>query len=193
LLDRFVFLIPEQQEAQNQLFWSFFDAIAGRYETLIDVRFNLHNIYSLLTKLSSCIGNLQDRLILDFGCGTGLALGPIHEFHAEVIGVDAAATMREIAASRGMRVVSPAELLALPEEFDGVIASYVFHLSLDATAIFAMWSKLKSGGAVVANFHKNLGRDSVSQMFESLGAEPTELDVISDELRHGSYIAFRKR
>jgi 2-polyprenyl-3-methyl-5-hydroxy-6-metoxy-1,4-benzoquinol methylase len=154
LLDRYLFVMPSCPEAESALFVGFFEHIAPEYEDLIDPSCNLHNIHELISMLTNYIGDLHGLNVLDFGCGTGLSLGPVTAAGANLIGIDQAIGMRRIAEARGVRSISIEELQVWPGHFDGAIASYVFHLYPDDRSIEVLCSKLRSGGAVVGNFTK---------------------------------------
>jgi SAM-dependent methyltransferase len=192
LLDRYLFVIPPCPEDESALFAGFFEHIASEYEHLIDPSCNLHNISVLISLLTMIIGDLRGLSILDFGCGTGLSLGPLEAAEASLIGMDRSMGMRKVAEARGMHVISLEELVAWPGTFDGVISSYVFHLCLDRRSVEVICSKLRSGGAVVGNCHKDLGITLVTQLFHQFGCEPLSPTGFVDNSRHGRYLAFIK-
>lgn len=191
LLDRFVFLLPKQDRTRQALFMEFFEYIATVYEELIDVSRNRQNVQNLLFHLRSIIGDLKGKHLLDFGCGTGLAIQSLAESGASYVGLDQSVHMREVARGRGMAVISLRDLPGFQSTFDGAIASYVFHLTVDDDALRGLWRSLKQPGVLIANFHKGFGVERINQFFEklhcqivNLGGQPTSI--------HGPYYAYAK-
>jgi SAM-dependent methyltransferase len=192
LLDRFLFVAPLSLTEENALFAGFFEHISGEYEDLIDRACNLHNMDVLVSLLTSRLGNLQDLHILDFGCGTGLSLIPLTAVGANVTGLDQSVGMRKIAKARGMQVVTVEELERWPNQFDGIIASYVFHLYPDIRTIETVCRKLKVGGLIVGNFHKGIGLDYMVELFRRFDCEAFLCETTGEMERHGKYLAFIK-
>jgi len=192
LLDRYLFLMPTNPEEENALFSGFFEHIASDYERLIDPACNLHNINILISMLTKQIGNLNGINILDFGCGTGLSFGPLIATGASVIGMDKSVRMRTIAQARGERVLTLNELMEWPESFNGVIASYVFHLFPDVESIGAICKKLELGGAVIGNFHKGIGIDFAVELFRKFQCDAFAAEDTAETERHGKYLIFIK-
>jgi SAM-dependent methyltransferase len=193
LLDRFVFVLANGDELQEAVFAEFFEYIANEYDRLIDVSRNLENIETLLSELSSILGGLADRCILDFGCGTGLGVGPLTACGASFVGADQSSHMRHLAQHRGMRVISMIELQNRVSTFDGLIASYVFHLPVDETVLDQLWATVKVGGVLIANFHKDGGMERVNSFFQRSDCRIVKCEVLQHLQRHGSYFAYIKQ
>lgn len=193
-LDKFYLWTPEYPlERRQEVLDSLFQQIASEYESLVDVQRNLSNIRNLLTLLGQFVHPLSGSLIVDFGCGTGLSVGPASAYNVKLIGVDRCPKMRQIAASKGMTVWSPGQLAQQPRNsIDGAFASYVFHLLPDTHGLRLLWSRLRVGGALVANFHKNEGLKLVEACVRDLKGLVVRLPHNVDGGSHGTYVAFRK-
>jgi SAM-dependent methyltransferase len=193
-LDRFYLWAPEDNlERRQEILNAFFDSVAIEYEALIDVPRNVENLRILLGDLRSRSATFEGSTMIDFGCGTGLSHKLLSEFGVKLIGVDPCPMMRSVARSKGMVVWSPGELARNPpNSLDGAFASYVFHLLPHTHGLRLLWARLRPGGALVANFHKNQGVEMVTACIQELGgiAEPFEA---SQSERHGQYIAYLKR
>jgi SAM-dependent methyltransferase len=90
--------------------------------------------------------------ILDLGCGDGALTSKIVESGAEVVGVDASASMIEAAQALGLdaRVVD-ADALPFEAEFDAVFSNAVLHWIHNQDAMLAgVYRALKPGGRFVA-------------------------------------------
>jgi SAM-dependent methyltransferase len=192
LLDRFVFLLGDEG-AQSGVFEDFFDYIAPDYERLIDTDSNVDNVRQLLACLSSVIGDLHGKVVVDFGCGTGLAVPIIRSFGASVIAVDQSSRMRELAAAAvGMNVLRVSELNSIRLKADGIIASYVLHLLWDDSVLETLWAVLKPGGALVANFHKKIGVDRANRFFSRPGTTLARCSAQFGDQSHGPVFAYVK-
>jgi ubiquinone/menaquinone biosynthesis C-methylase UbiE len=193
-LDRFYLCTSEHDpQSRKQLVEDFFDLIAEDYELLIDKSRNLENIRNLLRFLDELIGPLKGLTVVDYGCATGLSMGPASEFNVSPLGVDSCARMRKIASGRGMSVGTFKHLSSLHHTMiSGGFASYVLHLSPDERELGSLWRLLKPKGALVANFHKGKGIDFVNDVLESLGCTVRHLESQDDQSRHGEYVAYIK-
>ena len=189
-LDRFILLIPEDQNESHEIFTLFFDSIADNYEEYIDRQRNLDNIHNLLSILSSSIGPLKGKTILDFGCGTGLSMEFSSEFAVNLVGVDASQGMRTVASSKGMTVWSYADLTKCPPGgIYGCIASYVLHLPQNDHIFSLIWSKMGPGGILVGNIHKSQRLKSLEQLVFHLSGTIKYLTQLNNSSIHGDYIA----
>jgi len=191
LLDRFLLVCGDGQDQLARLYTGFFSEIAERYESVIHPRQNVENIRSLLRIARAAPG--QD-LVLDYGCGTGLAIragaalsiGP-----DQFVGVDACPVMRRQAKLAGMRVLSPGQLRRCTRlTCAAVIASYVFHLPTAATGIEYAWQRLRPHGLLVGNCHKGQGVAEIVAAVKGLGGK--RVGVPQEDDRHGVYVGFRK-
>jgi len=196
-LDRFYLAIPQDDvDARQALLDKFFSLIADEYETIIEIERNLENISNLLDELESIIGPLSGCKILDYGCGTGLSVYALStkDLNVDLVGFDSCPTMRKIAAKKGMTVYGPGGLARQKNQFyNGIFASYLFHLKPDNGGIRLLWSRLRTGGAMVANFHKNEGIDYINECISELGGAVSTCKSEKYGERHGAYVAYVKK
>jgi SAM-dependent methyltransferase len=193
-LDRFHLWTPDNNPRRRQeVLDRFFAFIADQYESLIDVERNLDNIRILLGFLNRLMGPIEAATIVDYGCGTGLSRSPASEFKVELVGVDRCPTMRRIASDRGMTTWGPGVLARQPKNsIDGALASYVFHLLPHSDGLRLLWARLKPGGMLVANFHKNQGMELVEACVREGQGLIHRLESPAGSERHGSYVAYLK-
>jgi ubiquinone/menaquinone biosynthesis C-methylase UbiE len=196
-LDRFILVSPRDDIKRKQIIMdSFFALIAKQYEELIDVERNKENIRYLLTYLN-IIPFKSDSIVLDFGCGTGISAEvwrDMGQLNGRLIGLDRCSKMRQIATGRGMEVWGPHEMVRLhPGTIDRVFASYVFHLISNVHSIRLLWSRLKPGGVIVANFHKNQGIQMVSEHLEIEAQIINPVPGLPENSCHGAYVAYKKK
>lgn len=193
-LDKFYICTPKDNPKRRQeVLDSFFQLIASEYESLIDIERNTDNIRSLLAILSQLLNPIRGSLIVDYGCGTGLSIIPASAFDIRLVGVDRCPKMRQIAASKGMKVWGVGELARQSKDsIDGAFASYVFHLLPDTHGLRLLWARLRIGGVLVANFHKNQGLELVNMCVKELQGSAIQLASSLDVERHGTYAAYRK-
>jgi SAM-dependent methyltransferase len=194
-LDKFYIWTPaEDLEHRQKVLDKFFQIIAEQYELLIDVGRNLENINNLLGFLSDMLDPINGSIIVDYGCGTGLSVGLASNLNIKLIGVDRCPKMRQISASKGMTVWSIGELARqLPNSLDGAFASYVFHLLPHTKGLELLWSRLRPGGIIAANFHKNQGVELVETCIRNLRGSIINLPNPAESERHGSYVAYKKQ
>ncbi len=90
--------------------------------------------------------------ILDLGCGDGALTAKIAASRAQVVGVDASASMIAAAQSLGLDArVANAEALPFEAEFDAVFSNAALHWIRDQEAMLArVYRALKPGGRFVA-------------------------------------------
>ena len=192
LMDCAHFILQRNTLIQQALYNDFFDYIGSEYESLIDVSRNCENIEYLLEHLSQQIGDLKGATLMDFGCGTGLAVPQLQAAGAKFVGVDQSHHMRFIAQHRGMTAVNMASLLAQPNQFDGAIASYVLHLVSDEIAIAGVVSVLKRGATLVGNFHKSCNIQWMDDTFARHGCSAIHLRELHTSAVHGVYVGYTK-
>ena len=102
--------------------------------------------------------SVNGKLILDLGCGTGLLTQKIKNWGGQVIGIDPAEKMIELATLDSPEIdfkVGPAEALPFGERaFDVVASSLVMHYIQDLTKPFSEVSRvLKPNGTFVFSMH----------------------------------------
>ena len=193
-LDRFYLWLPNNDSRLSQeIIDEFFDLIAKEYESLIDVARNIENIKNLFEILEDVIRPFDESKLVDYGCGTGLSLRAEHPINVEIFGVDRCPTMREIAAARGLTVWSLGQLASQPtNSLDGAFSSYVFHLFPRLEGLRLLWSRIRIGGAFVANFHKNDGIERVNEFMRATHGTLIDVRSLPASEKHGTYLAYRK-
>lgn len=152
LLDRFY--VPD--DAGPEVTSALFDAIAVHYDELTDCGTNLAICRRLLDEVSghSETGNR----ILDFGCGTGVAVLVTSEpdlQHLHLVGTDASPSMLELARRRGEETLHFQAWRDTPaESFDGAIAAFVLHYGVPDEHLALIASQLREGAIFAANLFK---------------------------------------
>jgi len=194
-LDKFHLLVPENDSDRRQkLLDEFFSLIADNYESLIDRARNLDNILNLLSFIKQYLPDCDEPTILDYGCGTGLSCIVAKDFSWEPIGLDRCPAMRAIASHRGMKVWNAEDLARQPiDSIDASFASYVFHLLPDTKSLEILWARIRPGGVLVANFHKDAGESLVEKCVSQNQCSTVKLLSPNGSQQHGSYFAFLKR
>ena len=190
-LDRF-YLCFSSGDGHQRLLDAFFALIGYEYDSLVDVHRNQHNIRLLFELIEHEIGDIQGKTLVDFGCATGLSIEIARSHGTVLLGCDSCPTMRSIAASRGLRVLAPSEFTELPMgSVDAVLASYVFHLIPDFSSFENVWGRVRVGGVLAANLHKNQGYDPLSGAMRKRNATEISPAPAGGE-RHGRYLVYRK-
>jgi Methyltransferase domain len=153
VLDRFFLPFSPDPIVSTALF----DLIADIYDRVTTEETNrvvaLHLLRAVVLPISSRLR------ILDFGCGTGIALTAAAEINSpaqiELIGTDASPTMVGAAARRGMCTVSLQEWKKIPAKtFDGAIASFVLHYGLQDKELELIAKHLRPRARFAANYFK---------------------------------------
>jgi SAM-dependent methyltransferase len=152
LLDRFY--VPDN--AGPEVTSAFFDAIAVHYDELADCGTNLAVCRRLLDEVSAHIGT--SNRILDFGCGTGVAVLAASEpdlQHLHLVGTDASPAMLELARRRGEETLHfQAWRGTAAGSFDGAIAAFVLHYGVPDEHLALVASQLREGAIFAANLFK---------------------------------------
>ena len=193
VMDRYHIVDGGSRERRQLLNDILFEWLAENYRSAIDVSANIENMQILGGLLEGAIGSLDGSVVVDFGCGIGLAIEAFANRQVELIGVDRCAAMRRLAAESGMRAESPGAFARRPVgSVDGAYSSYVFHLSPGHRSIKLLWSRIRKGGCFVGNFHKGIGVDEVCRLMCSLGANVEHCSAPDEFARHGNYVRFKK-
>ena len=193
-LDLFFILIQiDDNELSQEVVDSFFEYIANTYDDIVHVNQNIENISNLIEIIKQNNTISEDSILLDYGCGTGLVT-KLKEYRSLMIyGYDNCPTMRSISERRGLTVLSEDELYGNKQlMFDSIYASYVFHLYFDEKGFELIWSRLKSNGMIVGNFHKGRGVDRISNFMRDLDPLHQIIQYGSSD-KHGAYIGFLKK
>lgn len=193
ILDKYYLVMSEDHDISTKIIGLFFDHIGKQYADLIDLNRNVSNIQAMLKYLT--LNSIKDSInVLDFGCGIGLSYKAKEEMSGEkckinLFGYDISPKMLRAAQKAGIKVLNKSALEKVKEDFfDGIIASYSMHFVQDVEILEVLWSKLKAGGKIVANFHKDIGVKKIVSVFKSKDAD-IELLEKSD---HGSIYSFTK-
>ncbi|MDZ4372423.1 MAG: methyltransferase domain-containing protein [Phenylobacterium sp.] len=131
-----------------------FDLIADLYDSLVGYATNLDMARRLLRAVLEVADH--PRIILDFGCGTGVAHQALQdfEFDAKVVGTDLSGEMLRNAMQRGEAVVTIDQWRRDTRLYDGAIASFVLHYGVAVDDLKKIASSLRVGGRFAANFFK---------------------------------------
>ncbi|MBR1003585.1 MULTISPECIES: class I SAM-dependent DNA methyltransferase [Bradyrhizobium] len=152
LLDRFY--VPD--DAGPEVTSALFDAIAVHYDDLTDCGTNLAVCRRLLDEVSGHSGS--GNRILDFGCGTGVAVLAASEpdlQHLRLVGTDASPAMLELARRRGEETLHFQTWWGTPAgSFDGAIAAFVLHYGVPDEHLSLIASQLRDGAIFAANLFK---------------------------------------
>lgn len=150
LLDRF--FLPEL--ADREVVRTLFDMVASIYDTIIDPGLNLATAARLLDLVVQ--GAAADPLVLDFGCGTGIAAeaAEARKGRCRLIGTDLSGPMLRIARGRGMNVLPIDLWRETPPRVDGAIACFVLHYGANAADLATLVSSLRPGAMLAANLFR---------------------------------------
>jgi ubiquinone/menaquinone biosynthesis C-methylase UbiE len=152
LVDRFY--LPE--DPGPELSSALFNIIAVDYDRLTKFELNRATAQRLLEELR--LGGAGVRRILDFGCGTGVAVlttAVCQGCGMDIVGTDASPAMLEIASERGEQTMALAEWRGLPDAaFDGAIAAFVLHYGIPVHDLIHIARQLRPGARFAANFFK---------------------------------------
>lgn len=163
LMDRFY--LPEVRDPD--LIRTMFDLIADLYDRITAHEVNLSTSRELLDQVLD--GVPPTPVILDFGCGTGIAIEALASLGAEahLLGVDLSTAMLRRAAARGEAVLSATEWRSAPPAVDGAIASFVLHYGVPKDDLIRIARCLLPGCAFAANL---------------FGGSPEEVQTLAQEL-----------
>lgn len=188
-MDRFDLVMPAPGAPRDRFLQSFFHAVAGEYESLIDPARNAENIRTLLAR-ALCDPR---RPVLDFGNGSGLSSAIAAELGIELVGFDVCPGMRALAAARGATVIDEAQLRTLaPGRFGAAFASYVLHLQPAPPQLGDLFRALAPGALFGANFHKRAGFAEFSAHAVATGFKIVPDAAFAKESVHGPKIVWRK-
>jgi len=150
LLDRFY--LPEI--ANEAVVRTLFDIVAVVYDSMTDAHVNRATAARLLEAAASAAG--VDPLILDFGCGTGVAfdVAGSKSPKCRLVGTDISNSMLRLAQARGQRTVQMNAWRLDPPSVDGAIASFVLHYGVAKADLATLASSLRPDGVFAANMFR---------------------------------------
>jgi ubiquinone/menaquinone biosynthesis C-methylase UbiE len=120
--------------------------------------------------------------ILDLGCGDGeltLQIQNYQNYHCEVLGIDASASMIELAKQKGLIAqVLAAENLNYPAEFDAVFTNAVLHWVTDINEVVdRVHTALKLKGRFIGEFG---GQDNIQSLVNAMSATFQEFKTFGE-------------
>jgi SAM-dependent methyltransferase len=178
--------------AHGVLVGAFFDWLADRYGDEIEPSRNLGCYEELYDIASNLRGSDGATSVLDVGCGPGTILrSRVARASRLLVGFDISEVAAKTAASEGMVVISREEFLGGPARFDVALSAYTMHYACHLTDTLAgVQRSLKSGGAWVLNFHKDIG---LGAFLECLDSTALRLTTHQRASTYGSIVAVIKR
>jgi ubiquinone/menaquinone biosynthesis C-methylase UbiE len=166
LMDR-VYFIKDSDDLES-VGIAFFEAIALEYETLVSGTRNVNCARKLINFAVEAQKPRVPQRVLDFGCGTGLSTKALEEVVPRVVGYDGSAAMRELTKATGSIVIDSLDQCS-SGSIDLVVACYVMHFGIHESDANELSRILQPQGAIVANFHKKIALDSVTNRLERVG------------------------
>lgn len=191
VMDRF-FLFADA-EYSEELYALFFDHIASNYEKYINVEQNKDLIRRYFELINLNVNEGTEPAVLDFGSGSGLATqvrASDDAFSPFVLsGFEISSEMEKLSAVAGLKMYNKKTFGRLADHtFDAIIGSYSFHFVTSEKVYQELWRKLKTGGLIIGNFHKNIGLQVALDFFTKNNAAITELG----DHANGKIFSFRK-
>jgi SAM-dependent methyltransferase len=189
IMDHFYLWTPRGAPQGRQILLdALFEILADTFDQVVHREQNLNNIHVLCGLIKNHFGVLEQKRILDFGCGPGLAVEVSRVIGADVVGYDRCIHMRSAAINNGLQVLTPEQFISISSgTFDAAFASYVFHLGPSGEDLRRLWQLIRPGGIIVANFHKQHNLVEITDCFRNLGARARELRVPPLQFHHGTY------
>lgn len=133
----------------------YYDAFAETYEAERDGRSRYHDLLDEL-EIDLALPFVQDREVVEIGCGTGLLLRRFREVAKRAVGVDLSTGMLERARARGLEVVEgSAERLPLETASFDVALSFktLPHVPDLRRALSEMARVVRPGGVLIAEVY----------------------------------------
>jgi predicted TPR repeat methyltransferase len=151
-----------------------FDVVADVYDDLATLAVNVGTARALLQAALEEAG--PDPLVLDFGCGTGLAATSLKAMgrRARLLGVDLSSAMLRRAAARGETVIAMDEWRQSPPPVDAAIAAFVLHYGVAVEDLARIAGSLRLGGRFAANLFRP-DSDDVHVLARRLATERMDL------------------
>lgn len=147
LMDRFYLPAIREQEIVGPMF----DMAADIYDTLTDRRRNLQTASLLLRSVT--LDAQPNSVILDYGCGTGVAIDAVPTLGVSVklLGVDLSDAMLSRAAERGLDVLPIAAWRVDAPVVDGAIANFVLHYGVSNADLMQIARSLRPNARFAGN------------------------------------------
>lgn len=189
-LDRFLIVLPEDYALQSLIWEEFYSYYGDLYESMIDVHNNIECIKKLYSYIRQNIEVTNETKILDYGCGSGLAINI--NANCNLIGYEPNRKMRKQAIDKGMEVLDRQKLFKLSNDYiDAVFSSYVFHMGINDSDIEILSRIIRRNGIIVANFYKNINHLRVKEAFIKSGFRVKQ--IIGFDERFGCVYEYRKK
>ncbi|MFD3415888.1 class I SAM-dependent DNA methyltransferase [Streptomyces cyaneofuscatus] len=183
-LDSIVLLAPDDR-ACTSLIPPLYDVLGPGYDALVDRKRNVSAAEGLLATARRLLSRPPEN-VLDFGCGSGLALGARNRPQF-LLGWDASEVMRRTAADTGMTVLETKSLDSVPSGlFDAVISCYVLHLPGAPEGAVAAMRMLRTGGVLVGNLHHSADSGEITRACSGRGVR---LEYQEHDPLHGDILA----
>ncbi len=188
-LDSFLIVLPEDYASQSVMWEDFYTYYGDLYESMIDINNNIKCIKKLYSHIQQNIDTLGIANVLDYGCGSGLAININTNYN--LIGYEPNERMRRQAIEKGMIVLDYQQLHALSNDcIDAVFSSYVFHMGIKDNDIEILSRIIRRNGIIVANFYKNINCLVVNEAFVQKGFNVKK--IIGFDERFGCAYEYRK-
>ena len=188
-MDCFLLILPDNYMQQAVLWRDFYRCFGAYYEDLIDDRWNIECIRMLISHIDARKGFDQSKIVLDFGCGSGLSTKVT--VRGKIVGYEPVEEMRKQAQQRGMELLTREDIQNMPgHTFDAVFSSYVFHMAVLEEDIELVLGHMKEGAVWVANFYKNINLEYMNEVFQRHGCKVKRLKI--QEERYGAVYEYQK-
>jgi ubiquinone/menaquinone biosynthesis C-methylase UbiE len=159
-----------------------FNGLAKNYE-----RYRI-GYSSELFEVLTTLGFRPGARVLDAGCGTGIAMGPLLARGCELTGIDPSADMLTAAAAAfPSATLVPGSVEALPfgaHAFDAAVCAQAFHW-FDADRAFAELMRVVKPGGPIAVWWKVLGSDAGLRSLRTAACARAGVAPAPDSLRGG--------
>lgn len=191
LLDRFY--LPEALD--EAVVRALFDTVATVYDRLTRRPINIETAAHLLSRALEHAG--EDPLLLDLGCGTGLAIeaAAILGRRCRLIGTDVSGAMLAVARARGETVMGINEWRARPPTIDGAIACFVLHYGVTEEDLCRLAASLRPGAVFAANLFRMSEQSvaNIERLLQRLGLSAAPMIPIGATGSNNLLASFRKR
>lgn len=188
-LDCFLIVLPEDYVLQSVIWEDFYTYYGDVYEGMVDVNNNIRCIKTLYSYIQKKICMTDRTNILDYGCGSGLAMNI--NIDCNLIGYEPNEKMRRQAINKGMKVLDSKQLYLLSNDYiDAVFSSYVFHMGIKGSDIELLRRIVRCDGIIVANYYKNINCNVVNDAFIHNGFTVKKINGFEE--RFGGVYEYRK-